>query len=553
MSSKLQRIVIVFLALMTLVLAQLAGLPAAGQGAPPSGEVLPQNLPPLTGIAQVAAGGGHTCALKTNGGVLCWGIDALGDGTSTNRSSRPVEVVGLNSGIAAITAGFKHACALTAAGGVLCWGSNEWGQLGDGNTNTARNRPVAVNGLSSGVRAIAAGYYHTCAAMTSGGVMCWGYNRGGALGDGTTTNRPLPVAVSGLDVGIVALAAGGSYYGGHTCALTTNGGVMCWGANGWGQLGDGGAADRAVPAAVSGLESGVTAITANQDHTCALTASGSVMCWGRNFYGQLGDGSLRAKSTPVMVSGLDSGAVIAAGHDHTCALNTLGGVKCWGWNAYGQLGDGTKTDRHTPVAVSELSSGMSSVDAGSYHTCAVTTEGGVKCWGKNSSVQLGDGTGVDRLTPVDVVQAVSPTNPTPSPTPVPVARPTLSLNVADGAPGSAFLVTGTNFPTGATLQLSVNGVMVGSAIVDGSGRFTALLQTNAAAAAGYYVVVAGVASASGAFAPANTGASSWGSYQLASAAPLRAPPSEAPQAIAVPISIPAYERLPIIYLPLVQR
>jgi len=347
-------------------------------------------LPPLLNIAAIATGEQHTCALTAGGGVKCWGHNfggQVGDGTFINRST-PVNVSGLASGVSAVAAGGYHTCALTAGGGVKCWGIN-------GNVT-----PVNVSGLSSGVSAIAGGGSHTCALTAGGGVKCWGDNDQGQLGDGTTTDSNTPVDVSGLASGVSAITAGGY----HTCALTSGGGVKCWGFNFYGQLGDGTTIERHTPVDVSGLASGVSAITAGGYHTCARTSGGGIKCWGWNEYGQLGDGTTTTRLTKVNVSGLASGvSAITARWGHTCALTAEGGVKCWGWNNQGQLGDGTTDNRHTPVNVSGLSSGVSDIAAGKIHTCARTAEGGVKCWGSNLSGQLGDGTWEDHHTPADVV------------------------------------------------------------------------------------------------------------------------------------------------------
>jgi alpha-tubulin suppressor-like RCC1 family protein len=392
--------------LVILLLPQISPLipirvqPAAAQSRP-----APAADRPLTVAAQSAtalsAGDYHTCAVTGGSGVKCWGANdhgQLGDGTTTSRIT-PVNVSGLSSGVTALTAGWAHTCALTSGGGVKCWGLNNNGQLGNG-TGTEHHTPVDVSGLSSGVTVLAAGYYHTCALTSGGGVKCWGNNYSGQVGDGTTTNRRTPVDVSGLSSGVTALAAGWW----HTCALTGGGGVKCWGYNIYGQLGDGTGTERHTPVDVSGLNSGVTALAAGLYHTCALTSGGGVKCWGSNGYGQLGDGTTTGRLTPVDVSGLSSGVTaLAAGAYHTCAVTSGGGVKCWGYNPWGQLGDGTTTLRTTPVDVSGLNSGVTALAAGWGHTCALTGGGGVKCWGWNIDGQLGDGTTTRRTTPVDVI------------------------------------------------------------------------------------------------------------------------------------------------------
>jgi alpha-tubulin suppressor-like RCC1 family protein len=166
---------------------------------------------------------------------------------------------------------------------------------------------------------------------------------------------------------VAAIAAGEL----HTCALTTGGGVKCWGLNNNGQLGDGTMTDRRTPVDVIGLASGVAAIALGEYHTCAVTMDGNMKCWGSNSYGQLGDGTTTQRLTPVAVSGLIGVTAIAAAGTRTCALTTSGGMKCWGTNGHGQVGDGTLTERHTPVDVSGLTSGVAAITAGAVsHVCA---------------------------------------------------------------------------------------------------------------------------------------------------------------------------------------
>ncbi len=353
-----------------------------------------------SGADFVASGGSHSCAVTSSGGVKCWGFNGdgqLGDGTTTQRLL-PVDVSGLTSGVATVAAGVNHSCALTTAGGVKCWGDNQYGQLGDG-TTTDRTTPVDVSGLSSGVASITVGDAHTCAVTTAGGVKCWGYNGDGQLGDGTTVNKSSPTDVSGLASGISNASAGGE----HTCALTASGGLKCWGHNNFAQLGDGTITDRTTPADVSGLTTGASAVTAGKYHTCALTAAGGVKCWGDNQSGQLGDGTTTYRPTPVNVSGLTSGiSSVGAGDLHTCALTTAGNVKCWGDNQHGQIGTRAQADGTAPVGVSGLTSGVTSVAAGFSYSCSSDTDGGMKCWGKNVFGQIGDGTTNNRAAPAPV-------------------------------------------------------------------------------------------------------------------------------------------------------
>lgn len=256
------------------------------------------------------------------------------------------------TGIAKIAAGNGHTCAITLSGGVKCWGLNFFGQLGDNSNNNRRTPVDVISGPSlpplAGVTAIATGLNHTC-VLINGGALCWGDNAKGQLGDGSTAQRLTPVAVSGLASGVAAIGGGAE----HTCALTTSGGVQCWGSNDIaGQLGNNSSINQPLPVDVTGLTSGVSAISAGSVHTCALTTTGGAKCWGNGNIGQLGNGSLDSSPVPIDVVGLASGvSAIAAGRDHTCFLMASSGVKCTGFNGYGQLGDNTDQFRLSPVDV----------------------------------------------------------------------------------------------------------------------------------------------------------------------------------------------------------
>ncbi len=231
-----------------------------------------------------------------------------------------------------------------------------------------------------------------------------------------TFSTTLPV--SAINSTLYRGAQAGSIYenatitagGDHTCAILDDGSVRCWGSNSDGQLGDGTTTSRNTPTALSSWPSGRTAvaITAGGYHTCAILDDGSVRCWGYNSGGQLGDGTTTSRNTPTAImwwnpSGRTT-AAITAGDYHTCAIFDDGSVRCWGWNDDGQLGDGTTTSRNTSTALSSWPSGRTAVaiTAGDYHTCAILDDGSVRCWGYNNHGQLGDGTSTNRYTPTSV-------------------------------------------------------------------------------------------------------------------------------------------------------
>jgi len=367
----------------------------------------------ITTATAVAAEGEHTCALLSDGTVKCWGDNeagGLGDGTTVS-NSKPVSVSGISTAIA-VDAGLYHTCAQLSDGTVQCWGFNFYGQLGNGHIADS-NIPVPVRDMSTAA-AIAAGGNDTCAVLSDGRVQCWGENDTGALGDGSDFNQGQPVSVIGISTGIFTATAVAAGYE-HTCALLSDGTVKCWGLNDVGQVGDGyiNGTDpvcnyicNPTPVSVSGIST-ATAVAAGKGHTCAVLFDGMMKCWGGDSFGQLGNGFTGIASTPLTVSGISTATAIAAGDIHTCAVLSDSTVKCWGSNAHGQLGNGTFAGPDcggmcsaTPVTVSGIST-ATAIAAGVDHTCAVLSDGTVKCWGSNTYGQLG-GLSDSSSTPVAV-------------------------------------------------------------------------------------------------------------------------------------------------------
>jgi alpha-tubulin suppressor-like RCC1 family protein len=377
-------------------------------------------------VASVSVGAVHACVKTVAGDAKCWGyndVGMVGDGTRIDRRV-PTDVNGLGGGVQDVQAVWDHSCAITTAGIVKCWGHNGDGELGDG-TLLKSLVPVKVIGPwnDGTAQQVSLGFDSGCALTGPGGIVCWGYNGNGQLGDGTRTTRKHPVDVFGLSSGIKQISAGWD----HTCALTTGGAVECWGQNKHGEVGDGSRSDRLKPVPVTGLSSGVAQVSAGYDQTCALLTGGTVKCWGNNATGELGNGTTTSSNVPVTVSGLSGVDSISAGYNHTCAVTTSGAAKCWGANESGELGDGTTHSRTKPVTVYHAGSGVAQISAGGFKkkgmTCLVTTAGAVQCFGSNNGVhnlapidshggQLGDGTTIQRHIPITVrtLTGASPAN-----------------------------------------------------------------------------------------------------------------------------------------------
>ena len=345
-------------------------------------------------MQRIAAGIYHGLAIKADDSLWAWGLNEygqIGDGTTTNRFS-PVQVL---TGVAAVAAGWGHTLAVKTDRSLWAWGWNRCGQLGDG-TTTNRHTPVQI---LTGVAAVAAGTEYSLALKTDGSLWAWGHNSG-ELGDGTTTERHTPVQVL---TEVVAVAAGD----GHTLAIKTDGSLWVWGWNGYGQLGDGTLTDHHTPVQVL---TGIASVAAGRWYTLATTDGSlwdgdELWAWGRNDYGQLGIGTSDQDAHPTPVKILAGTAAVAGGEYHTLAISdgippgADGDLWAWGRNDYGQLGDGTTTERHSPV---QVLTGVEAVAAGYGYSLALKTDGTLWAWGRNGYGELGDGTGTDRTNPVQI-------------------------------------------------------------------------------------------------------------------------------------------------------
>jgi alpha-tubulin suppressor-like RCC1 family protein len=381
---------------------------------------------PAMQLASIAAGYDHTCGIGTDSLAYCWGSGNLGGAVADSACGAglvchavPAPVAG-GQRFKTLTVGVRLDCGLTAAGAAWCWGDvGGWDFITWSSTSpVAYAEPLRFT-------AIASGYSHTCGLDAQQQLWCWGANLNGELGIGVGgydteyTEEPLLAAGGAVFTSIVA---GGK----HTCAANEVGQLLCWGFNADGQLGSLAAEPGLVcpfgPCEThpQGVHGGwiYTAVSAGWHHTCGLT-SGLLVCWGANGAGQLGASASSDVCPPVESPGEpcapypvyvdfppgfgDAQVVsVAAGGDHTCALTSAGAAWCWGSNAHGQLGIGVAGDRATPTLVAADTVTFRALSAGNAHTCGIATNGDAWCWGGNAGGQLGDGTTTDRLQPVRV-------------------------------------------------------------------------------------------------------------------------------------------------------
>lgn len=360
-------------------------------------------------IATVDAGGYHTCASVDGDTAQCWGHGGAGKVGDNNTAGHNVtlaqNVLAANadklSGVQTIASGSQHSCALLLGGNVKCWGEGSLGQLGDA---SAQDSGLPVDVIISDVQQVTVGGNHSCALTNDKRVHCWGSNSNGQIGQALqVANVTYPYIVSGLtnergEPDTIAISAGES----HNCALSALGTVRCWGSGAWGKLGDGNASahDVTTPTLVQGLQYQATQVAAGYSHTCALMADGNVKCWGGGASGKLGNGStanVDIAEAQGNVLGINGNAKqITVGRNHSCALidhgNQSQSVQCWGVGYALGDGDTSQTSKASATNVNWAANDVVAINAGYYHTCMVIREGTNLCWGFNGNGQLGNGT-----------------------------------------------------------------------------------------------------------------------------------------------------------------
>ena len=364
-------------------------------------------------FCQISAGHHNSVmVLDKNGRAWGWGQNDLGQigNTTIGTSVRtPVSVEGAVKTFCKISLGAQHTTAIDKNGRAWAWGNNSYGQLGD-NSTTNRATPVSVAGAVKTFCEISAGgsgggqQQYTLAIDKNGAAWGWGSIFGAFLGDGSVFSRRTPVSVVGAVKTFCRIAAGSSD---HTIAIDKNGRVWGWGSNGNGKIGDNSTTSRATPVSIAGTVKTFCQIATGEIRTLAIDRNGRAWGWGQNFAGQIGDGTLLNRSTPVSVGGATKTfCLIASGQYSSLAIDRQGRSWGWGYNNFGQLGDNSITSRLTPVSVVGAVKTFCQISAGANHNLAIDRTGRVWSWGLNANGQLGDNSITSRLTPVSVAGAV---------------------------------------------------------------------------------------------------------------------------------------------------
>ncbi len=358
--------------------------------------VVPVTATGLTDVTSVAAGKRHTCAIKSDETLWCWGANNQGALGLGNYSNVNVPTLTPLTGVMHVSTGVNQTCATKTDFTIWCSG----GPTGDG-TGNGSNSFVQVSGITNG-KMTASGEFTSCAALNDGTARCWGNNSFGRLGIGVMGGEyDAPQTVLNLTT-VDTIHLDGS----STCAVLTDDTVSCWGANFFGQLGDGTTSSSSTPVAVPGL-TGVEHLDVSQSGACAIKSDDTLWCWGSNVYYAMQQPSTTSfLNTPTQITLPFTPDLIAGGQLHFCSLATDGTtIGCWGSNRDGQLSGSVTEEVRIPLTVQGVSG--SQITAGNVHTCAVLTTGGVSCWGGNDTNQTGAGVSSGPPTPPTAVVGVT--------------------------------------------------------------------------------------------------------------------------------------------------
>ena len=353
-------------------------------------------------VSKIAVGTEATSAIWNDGKTYAWGSNHDSDdivsgllGVGNSESTHYLDLatdMNVNPAFVSVAAGEVHSCGLTSLGRVYCWGK----YTGDG-TGLVRNTPSLVNDASSEYVQISTGSYHACGVTKSGVAKCWGDGWDGKLGNQNTSVQDSPIIA---DPGTLykKIEAGRN----HTCGITSQDKLKCWGANSNSQLGVASPSSSIIPIEIDSTES-YKEISLGDDTTCAITTSGILKCWGANTNGQVGNNTTVKQTTPAVIDSGETYLKVSVGSNwnyHSCAITTSNKLKCWGNNTYGQIGDNSTTQRLTPVPVNAAVN-YKEISVNNASSCAITSDDDFHCWGKNNRGQATGAAG-NVLTPRDV-------------------------------------------------------------------------------------------------------------------------------------------------------
>ncbi len=338
-----------------------------------------------------------------NGGLWGWGANSngqLGDNTTANKSS-PVQTIAGGTNWRQVAGGSSYTAAIKTDGTLWLWGGIGYGELGD-NTRTNKSSPVQTIAGGTNWRQVATGSSHTAAIKTDGTLWNWGNNQSGQLGDNTLSGKSSPIQTIAGGTNWKQVSCGTT----HTAAIKTDGTLWLWGVNAtYGALGDNTFVNKSSPVQTIAGGNNWRQVSGGQYFTAAIKTDGTLWIWGSNGSGQLGDNTITSKGSPVQtIAGGTNWRQVSCGDAHTAAIKTDGTLWLWGDNfLYGQLGDNTYVDKSSPVQTIAGGTNWKQVEAGSYGTAAIKTDGTLWLWGYNSSGELGDNTITSKGSPVQTI------------------------------------------------------------------------------------------------------------------------------------------------------